>query len=155
MGLVKHMRLTKDFTVKDNNNGNGKYGYGTGVYELYRGSKDGQPQYQSVFVNLVANSEREVNFLEKFGKKGTILNISGEVSPGKPYEKDGEWVSTINVNVENAKFSDVRISNNQDQAAGDKKAPAKNQPKADKQKEDMQEVEDIFEFWEKDEEETA
>lgn len=158
--LVKHMRLTKDVIVKEDNGR--KYALGTGVYDLYRGKdKQGQPQYQSVFVNLAANSDREVNFLENFGKKGSVLKVSGEVTPGKPYQKDGEWISTINVNIDSVKFSDVRMGQSTQGATDAKasgtgtKAPAKTETKASTQQEELQEVEDIFEFWGNEEEETA
>lgn len=106
--LIKHMRLIKDMKVETNQTR--KYALGTGVYDVYKGKNpDGTSRFDSIFINLIANGEKEVSFLESFGNKGAILKFAGDITPGKPYQnKNGEWVSTINLTIKTVEFSEVR-----------------------------------------------
>lgn len=157
--LVKHMRLTRDVVIKENNGR--KYGLGSGVYDIYRGkNEDGTPKFEPVFINLLVNGDREVSFLENFGKKGSIFKFTGEITPGAPYQNktSGDWISTINLAVRTADFAEIRVGQ---QKEGSNTTPASAKtaqtapPAASTPNEEIQNIDSVFEFWDDEENETA
>lgn len=143
MSFVKHMRLGKDVEVKTNANNN-EFVTGSAAYDVYRG-KDNT---ETVWINFIANGP-QAEFLKKFGKKGSVLKFYGEITPGNAYKKDDKLVSTIQLSIDNVKFSEVRLGNQQSgTSTTDSSSSSSEATKASKQ-EELDETKDIFdEFWE-------
>lgn len=64
--------------------------------------KDGGEESDADFFRCSAYGQR-AEFLERYGKKGVKFAVEGHLTAGG-YEKDGVWIPTVEVDVENMEF---------------------------------------------------
>ena len=96
-------RLTKDVDIR-NADTDKKVARGTlAVNRNYK--KEGEDQAAD-FINLVAFG-KQVDFLEKFGKKGIKFIVTGRIQTGS-YDKDGTKIYTTDVVVEQIEFAESK-----------------------------------------------
>ena len=69
------------------------------------------------FINCVAFN-KTAEFLERFGRKGTKVAITGRIQTGSYTNKDGQRVYTTDVVVENIEFAESKNSNGGDGYSG-------------------------------------
>jgi single-stranded DNA-binding protein len=144
MSFVKHMRLGKDVEVKKNSNDN-EFVTGSAAYDVYRGKNN----RETVWINFIANGP-QAEFLKKFGKKGSVLKFYGEITPGNAYKKDDKMVSTINLSIDNVKFSEISSGNQQSGAQSGTGSQTASTPSTSEESkaDELKETDDIFnEFW--------
>lgn len=69
--------------------------------------KDGGEENAADFFRCNAYGQR-AEFLERYGKKGVKFAVEGRLASGG-YEKDGVWIPTVEVDVENMEFCERKV----------------------------------------------
>lgn len=98
-------RLTKDTEIRNADSDKKVARCSIAVNRSFKREGDEQ---NADFINLVA-FRNQADFLERFGRKGVKLIVTGHIQTGS-YEKDGTRVYTTDVIVEQLEFAESKKS---------------------------------------------
>ena len=96
-------RLTKDAEIRNADSDKKVVRCNIAVNRTFK--RDGEEQ-SADFINLVA-FKNQADFMERFGKKGVKLLVTGRLQTGS-YEKDGARIHTTDVIVEQLEFAESK-----------------------------------------------